>query len=101
MDFSEAWPLYQNVQQELKEGFLCDDECRYLAEYYQEVGLLRRWRKAFLMEGRQQPMIVDLGCGTGTQSIYFALKGARVAAIDMDETALVILRKRKEFYERR
>jgi SAM-dependent methyltransferase len=42
-----------------------------------------------------------LGCGTGTQSLLFALLGADVIGVDLDEEALNILNKRKAFYEDR
>ena len=40
-----------------------------------------------------------MGCGTGTQSLCFALLGARVIAVDMDSQALSIFKKRIKFYE--
>lgn len=53
----------------------------------------------FLSEVNSGPAILDLGCGTGTQSIFFALHGAKVIAVDMDPVALSILEKRKRYYE--
>jgi hypothetical protein len=42
-----------------------------------------------------------LGCGCGTQSLALALMGARVVGLDMDDVALGVLEKRKQFYEER
>jgi SAM-dependent methyltransferase len=45
--------------------------------------------------------ILDLGCGLGTQSLMFAIRGARVVAIDLDGDALDILGKRRLWYSER
>jgi SAM-dependent methyltransferase len=108
------WQWYSNISQELKQQFLSDAERSCFIDYYEEAGLLRAWRRAFfrqhfvktfarasefLLTGMERPTILDLGCGSGTQSIYFALMGARVIAVDLDTTALSILEKRIMFYE--
>ena len=43
--------------------------------------------------------IFDLGCGLGMQSIIFASLGAKVAALDMNEEAILLCKKRKAYYE--
>ena len=110
-----AWEWYSNIPIEIADGFLDKDQQRYLSEYYIEAGLLRKWRQpffrqhyaktlaatvAFLFSHKQKPIILDLGCGTGTQSLLFALLGARVISLDMDDVALDILRLRHNFYEK-
>jgi SAM-dependent methyltransferase len=110
-----SWRWYNNIPIELKTSFLSLEYSSYFKEYYIEAGLLRRWRRPFFRyhyartfalavsflfpNHNNKPVILDLGCGTGTQSIAFALLGAKVIALDMDETALQILEKRKAFYE--
>jgi SAM-dependent methyltransferase len=84
-------------------------------DYYKEAGLLRWWRRpffrfhfcrtftksaSFILDNGGKGTILDLGCGCGTQSIYLALKGARVIAIDLDKVALSALCQRKAFYEK-
>lgn len=113
---SEAtvWKWFLNVPEELKNPFLSIQHKADFASYYREAGLLRGWRRPFfrnhyartfaaaarfLLEGAANGRILDLGCGTGTQSIFFALLGADVVGLDMDEQALAILEKRKAFYE--
>lgn len=83
-------------------------------EYYTEAGLFTSWRRAFfiqhfapsflrifnfLSEGKSVPVILDLGCGMGTQSLFFAMHGAKVFSADMDELSLSIFAKRKQYYE--
>jgi len=111
-----AWQWYSNIPIEVADGFLDKDQRSYIAEYYNEAGLLRRWRRPFFRHhyartfaaaqsflfsvSKEQPVILDIGCGTGTQSLAFALLGAKVISLDMDDLALDILRRRKDFYER-
>ncbi len=109
----DIWSWYNNIIHELALPHLDDSERAYLMAYYSK-GLLSRWRRPFfrrhfaksfwrallfLCEGKQNPLIVDLGCGTGSQSLAFALCGARVIALDLDVNAVKVLEKRKNFYE--
>lgn len=107
---------YHNIFEELSRGHLPAGDAAYFAEYYREAGLLRPWRRPFFMRHYAEPFataanylmagpsrcktIVDLGCGSGTQSIALALMGAKVVGLDMDRRALDILLHRKAFYER-
>ncbi len=108
------WQWYGNVLTELEHDFLTTDEKNYMKEYYLEAGLLQWWREPFfrrhfvesftdaaryLLGSSAQGAIVDLGCGTGTQSLFLALGGAKVLGLDMDAKALEIFRKRREFLE--
>ncbi len=115
-DISEStiWKWYLNVETELQIAFKDHSVHDYFKSYYHEAGLLRRWRRPFfrhhfartfakagkhIFSGQNNPLILDLGCGSGTQSLWFAIMGARVVAVDMDEKALGIFRQRKVLYE--
>jgi SAM-dependent methyltransferase len=110
----DCW--YRNVALELEELRFSSEERDFFREYYAEGGLLRKWRYPFfrhhlirtfaraadfLLRGKEFPLIVDLGCGTGTQSLFLALQGARVLGVDLDVLSLGIFRKRKAYYEER
>ena len=112
---AEIWQWYLNVEQELPLLDLTAAQSASARDYYVEAGLFRRSRRRFfrrhyartvaesvrfLFAGRQRPVILDLGCGMGTQSLLFALLGARVVGLDLDQTALAILGKRRALYER-
>jgi SAM-dependent methyltransferase len=47
----------------------------------------------------EMPLIVDLGCGSGSASILFGLLGARVIGIDLDPDLISACRKRQALYE--
>lgn len=114
MDEDGLWRWFQNIERELAVLPLTERQKSSFRDYYEEAGLLRAWRCPFfrhhyaiplsiavreMFSTGNAPRILDLGCGTGTQSLLFALLGARVVAVDMDETALEVLRKRKVLYE--
>lgn len=44
--------------------------------------------------------ILDLGCGVGTQSLFFSLMGTEVICLDKNEKALSVFEKRKIYYEK-
>lgn len=107
-----AW--YANVPREIAAGLLTEEQREYFATYYREAGLLRWWRRPFfhrhftesfaaaarfLLGAGAEGVIIDLGCGTGTQSLFLALNGARVVGVDLDATALEIFRRRRDAYE--
>lgn len=115
-DFEEldVWRWYQNLFIELELLDINNSQRQHLVDYYNEAGLLRSFRQGFFkrhysdsffraarycLDGQQGKLILDLGAGTGTQSLFFALQGARVVSLDLDTTSLNILRKRKECYE--
>lgn len=111
----DVWNWYGNIASEA-ELLGLDATARSLFEgYYRDAGLLRAWRRPFfrhhytyplllatraIFERRPRPRILDLGCGTGTQSLFFALLGADVVGVDMDAAALDVLALRKALYER-
>ena len=53
-----------------------------------------------LFSVQRNPKILDLGCGFGTQTLFFASLGANVIGIDRDHRPLSILKKRKNYYEK-
>ena len=113
-ELPDVWNWYLNLEREMQAGIFDADDVAYLRSYYEEAGLLDPRRRNFfkrhyvatftdaatyLLKDREAPRLLDLGCGTGTQSLYFALRGAQVAALDLDDAALKIFRKRIAFYE--
>ncbi len=49
---------------------------------------------------KTNPTVIELGCGTGTSSLLFAMLGASVIGIDMDADLIGICNKQKEFYKK-
>lgn len=49
-----------------------------------------------LIKNNNLKTILDLGCGSGTDSIYFAEKGLKVTAVDFSESAIKYLKKEIE-----
>jgi len=109
-----TWKWYSNIEKELKYNFITKEDNLYITKYYCEAGLLKNWRRNFfryhfsgnfsravqhIFQNGTSKKILDLGCGTGTQSLFFAMLGAEVISIDLDEQALRILNCRKSFYE--
>jgi SAM-dependent methyltransferase len=112
-----VWSYYREVAGEINESHLDETDQAHFRDYYTEAGLLRPWRIEFFRRHYAAPFakalnfilphearetcVVDLGCGTGTQTIAFAARGARVLAVDLNSQALRIVEKRKEFWERK
>ena len=110
----DVWRWYRNLPIELELLDITSDERQYLVDYYNEAGLLRSFRHGFFrrhysesffqaarfcLNSQKGKLLLDLGAGAGTQSLFFALQGARVVSLDLDTTALNILKKRKACYE--
>lgn len=109
----ERW--FGNIAYELRALPLATDERESFARYYRDAGMLANSRRRFfyhhyagplvravreLFAAGPRPRILDLGCGTGTQSLLFALLGAEVIGVDLDGAALDVFRQRKAFYEK-
>lgn len=111
---SDVWSWYSNITIECESIAYSEREIEELVGYYQGAGLLTKWRKPFfrrhysssfvsaanfLVGDRYSTRILDVGCGVGTQTLFFALLGHTVLALDVDAGSLNILRKRQKFYE--
>ena len=109
-----VYEWFGNVACELETIIQGANERSQFEGYYLASGLLRAWRKpffrrhfvetlsealAFLFGGTKTPTILDLGCGTGTQSLLFALHGAKVVAVDLEPIALSVFRRRLSLYQ--
>jgi len=114
--YHEILSWYSSLEKEPGLAGFSEEESRAFREYYSEAGLFSLWKKAFFLEhftysfvkmfnylfsGKTAPIIMDLGSGMGTQSLFFALHGARVISVDVDKSSLSILAKRKAYYERK
>ena len=111
---SSVLRFFENIATEL--DLLPPASARLLRDYYMEAGLLGRpFKRGFfqhhfvrnvakatraIFDSSRTPRILDLGCGMGTQSIFFALNGATVLGVDMDGTALKVARERTALYEK-
>jgi SAM-dependent methyltransferase len=85
-----------------------------LLDHKQGCGVARTdpayWRRAYaeplaravhrvFADRPNNPTVLDIGAGTGTQSLLCAVLGARVTAVDLDATQLDTLRARISLYE--
>jgi SAM-dependent methyltransferase len=55
---------------------------------------------AALIRAKTMPRLLEIGGGCGTEALWFALKGARVLAIDVNEERLEVARARQAIVER-
>lgn len=78
-------------------GKLLDDRTRPFFFYHIIPLLLRAVEVFFSKQGG--PLILELGCGSGSTSILLGLLGARVVGIDLDADLINACRKRQSFYE--
>jgi len=106
------WML-DRIPAELEDPRLSEGARVLLRAYYHEAGLLDSGRRAFFDRHFREAMrlglgevlagkpgrVLDLGSGLGTQSFVFALAGAQVTALDMDEAACDALLERKALLE--
>jgi len=103
----------QNIEWEIGQGVFSQNELLLIKDalYGKYLDAKRRpfflyhflplWETAvqILFEDKTCPEIIDLGCGTGTSSLLFALLGARVIGVDLNSKLIQICNKRKRFYE--
>jgi len=114
MSESDVWAWYNNIVEELEHINFSAREEALVRSYYESAGLLKKWRRGFfrhhysssfasaarfLVDDNANSRILDIGCGIGTQSLFLALLGHEVIAVDLDRTSLAILGKRQRFYE--
>lgn len=70
------------------------------AAYYKQAYIRPMTRAVhYVFERTRRPKVLDICCGTGTQSILFALFGAEVVGIDHDPQQLEVMRKRITYYQ--
>lgn len=79
-------------------GKFLDESCRPFFLYH----FLPLWVNSVqtLFRKSVNPTVIELGCGTGTSSLLFAMLGAKVIGIEMNTDLVGICNKRKHFYER-
>jgi SAM-dependent methyltransferase len=106
--------FFENIRAEL--DLLPSASAQLLLTYYTEAGLLGRpFKRGFfqhhfvenvakatrrIFDSSKTPRILDLGCGMGTQSMFFAMCGATVLGVDMDGDALQVAQQRMALYEK-
>lgn len=92
---------YNSAQREA----LLDDTCGlgrlFSDETYFKENYCRPFSRAVahIFGVSKAPRILDLCCGTGTQSLFFAFMGASVEAVDYDSAQLSALQRRVGFYQ--
>ncbi len=104
----------QNLEIEIDEGLFSQKELLLLQDalYGKYLDSKRRpffmyhflplWEQAIkaLFKDTDKPKVIELGCGTGTSSLLFALLGAEVIGIELDADLVGICNKRKRFYQK-
>lgn len=88
-------------------GRLPEPAGELLKHYYRSWGEFRSERMRYwydfqltdinaLLAKMRSPRLLDAGCGNGTESLWFALNGANVTAVDIDEKLLDVAQHRLE-----
>lgn len=106
--------FYYALEQEYdgKNPFLDSEEYRTFRKYYYDSlrNKARRYLYKNLYQNRlryitnlllslRSPLILDAGCGLGSESILFSSLGAKVVSVDLNEERLKVAEKRKLFYK--
>jgi 2-polyprenyl-3-methyl-5-hydroxy-6-metoxy-1,4-benzoquinol methylase len=52
-----------------------------------------------LIANKKHPALLEIGAGCGTEALWFALRGARVLAIDVNDERLAVARERQKIVE--
>ncbi|MFT5171254.1 MAG: 2-polyprenyl-3-methyl-5-hydroxy-6-metoxy-1,4-benzoquinol methylase [Candidatus Marinamargulisbacteria bacterium] len=117
ISFIEVENWYEKVRSDCHVSFLSEEDQAYVVSknrnasesilinpaksaYFKHAFVMPFWEMAkFFFKDTKRPHLLDLGAGVGTQSLFFAMCGASVTAIDMDKRALEILEKRRKHYE--
>jgi SAM-dependent methyltransferase len=101
-DFLDWWlrnPVLPAPQQKVFDGYYSSYRGRfgrYIRHHYSDQSA----EIAALIGTKGSPRLLEIGGGCGTEALWFALKGARVLAIDVNEERLAVARARKEVIER-
>jgi SAM-dependent methyltransferase len=79
---------------------------RYYASYRKHFGAYARHHYEnqtsevrALISRSQAPKLLEVGCGCGTEALWFALRGARTVAVDIHAKRLAVARARQAFVE--
>lgn len=110
-----ARAFYALLREEVTEGnpALASEEQRALRGHYPVMldpgryppGLAaaiyagRRAHPVRAIMGTEDPVVLDAGCGFGSESFLFAAAGAKVLAVDISEEQIAIASKRRLFWE--
>jgi SAM-dependent methyltransferase len=68
----------------------------YASEYY--GAMIARSVRDLMPNGAVGRRVLEIGCGTGTQALVYAMLGARVIGVDANTVRVDIARKRCDFY---
>lgn len=94
----------------LRQAELPDEVTEPFKHYYRRWGhfesrRIRHWYDfqlediTTLVQSIKAPQVLDAGCGTGTESLWFALNGASVTGIDIDDAFLALADARRKELE--
>jgi SAM-dependent methyltransferase len=72
---------------------------RYPADLAATIYAARRSPAAEAIVAAPNPVVLDAGCAFGSESFLFAILGAKVLAVDLDEQHIAIAKKRQHYYE--
>ncbi len=112
--YHRALSFYRLLEKEVLRGNPClaDEEqdllrghyphivhSRYPARFLAAIFSRRRARPLEVLSGWKKPLILDAGCGFGSDSFLFAGAGASVLAVDSSADKIHIARKRQRYYE--
>jgi len=106
-DFLSSWFAHPNLTGESRKQF-----DRYYGGYLKHFGpRLRHFydrqtleavaliREHSARHGAETMDVLDLGAGTGTEGLWFALRGARVLGVDINQQRLELARERQRILE--
>jgi SAM-dependent methyltransferase len=76
------------------------DPNRYPPKLLSTIYVRRRLHPVQTLLSSTEHLILDAGCGYGSDSLLFAAVGAKVMAVDLSADKIEIAQKRKRYYER-
>jgi 2-polyprenyl-3-methyl-5-hydroxy-6-metoxy-1,4-benzoquinol methylase len=74
---------------------------RHFGPYLQHWYARQTAELTALIKAGRRPGVIEIGCGCGTESLWAALQGARVTAIDISRDLLAVAEQRQAWIERR